>query len=328
MSKSSAGDSRVRTSASRGSARASQAPGAGSGGASRTSFAHYDPASSSWRTSQVSFQWSSATFSETWPKWGSLRSGVCSLRPTWEPHTFASGSFSSRWPTPNAAKASDDLTLTCSGDGRSTPNKLGWAVTAECKSWPTPTQRPNRSAYNGAPLRLALEQLVDPQRWPTPTASAGNGPQRGQNAQGSAGLEEMVKSPRWPTPSSSDEKGSSKPGQRRRQLSEAIETRWPTPTWQAAAGARTATSTRPADSSHHDGTTLIDALLIDMGHTGQVTDAVAAMGGRLNPAWVEALMGFPVGWTQRPAGPPAGASPSTRGSRRASRKSAPTDESA
>lgn len=32
------------------------------------------------------------------------------------------------WPTPGAAKANSDVTLTCSGDGRNKPNKLGWAV--------------------------------------------------------------------------------------------------------------------------------------------------------------------------------------------------------
>lgn len=40
----------------------------------------------------------------------------------------------SQWPTPNALPASNDLTLTCSGDGREKPNKLGWAIAA----WPTP----------------------------------------------------------------------------------------------------------------------------------------------------------------------------------------------
>lgn len=32
------------------------------------------------------------------------------------------------WPTPNASKAGNDVTLRASGDGRQTPNKLGWAV--------------------------------------------------------------------------------------------------------------------------------------------------------------------------------------------------------
>lgn len=51
---------------------------------------------------------------------------------------------------------------------------------------------------------------------------------------------------RWPTPTKSDHKGSSKPGQRKGQLSEATEPGYP---------------------------------------------------GRLNPEWVEMLMGFPPGWT-------------------------------
>ena len=47
--------------------------------------------------------------------------------------------------------------------------------------------------------------------------------------------------------------------------------------------------------------------------------------GSLNPAWVEALMGFPAGWTDI-AGPQDAAKHKPRGSRRASRKSVPTDE--
>lgn len=31
------------------------------------------------------------------------------------------------WPTPNTLPASNDVNLCCSGDGRTTPNKLGWA---------------------------------------------------------------------------------------------------------------------------------------------------------------------------------------------------------
>jgi hypothetical protein len=32
------------------------------------------------------------------------------------------------WPTPNAGKAANEMNLRCSGDGRTKPNKLGWAV--------------------------------------------------------------------------------------------------------------------------------------------------------------------------------------------------------
>ena len=51
----------------------------------------------------------------------------------------------------------------------------------------------------------------------------------------------------------------------------------------------------------------------------------ALAGGSLNPAWVEALMGFPAGWTDI-AGPQDAAKHKPRGSRRASRRGALTDE--
>jgi hypothetical protein len=46
------------------------------------------------------------------------------------------------WPTPTSAHAGNDTNLTCSGDGRTTPNKLGWA--AAISMWPTPCASDNR----------------------------------------------------------------------------------------------------------------------------------------------------------------------------------------
>jgi hypothetical protein len=62
-------------------------------------------------------------------------------------------------------------------------------------------------------------------------------------------LESVMARQIWPTPNKTDFKGSSKPGQRKRQLTEALEPNNP---------------------------------------------------GRLNPDWVELLMGFPPGWTSLP----------------------------
>jgi len=45
------------------------------------------------------------------------------------------------------------------------------------------------------------------------------------------------------------------------------------------------------------------------GHSPPLSQIV---GGQLNPEWVEALMGFPIGWTD--VGLPRPASPSTQGS--------------
>jgi hypothetical protein len=49
------------------------------------------------------------------------------------------------WPTPNAANASNDVKLNCSGDGRKRPNKLGWAVSKTM--WPTPTGTEERQGF-------------------------------------------------------------------------------------------------------------------------------------------------------------------------------------
>lgn len=52
------------------------------------------------------------------------------------------------WPTPNASPLTSSLTLTCSGDGRTRPNKLGWAVaegfypTPAAKDWRSPNKKP------------------------------------------------------------------------------------------------------------------------------------------------------------------------------------------
>jgi len=113
----------------------------------------------------------------------------------------------------------------------------------ELQRWAHPTGESDGSASAG---------------WPTPTAHPFDQPPevfdrrreilraRGINGNG-AGLILAVEVRRaWPTPAASDHKGSSKPGQRRGQLSEATEPHQP---------------------------------------------------GRLSPDWVEALMGFPAGWT-------------------------------
>ena len=50
-------------------------------------FVHYDPDSSCWRTSEATFPWGSDEFSETWPKRGSMRNGVCYERQMSAPPT-------------------------------------------------------------------------------------------------------------------------------------------------------------------------------------------------------------------------------------------------
>lgn len=85
-------------------------------------------------------------------------------------------------------------------------------------------------------------------------------------------------------------------------LDEAVmaEQLWPTPTRQEDAGA----ASYPTTSGRHPGTTLLDAVkwptptASDYGtNKGGAAGRVGAVRGPLNPQWLEALMGFPAGWT-------------------------------
>ncbi len=53
------------------------------------------------------------------------------------------------FPTPNAAPLTNELTLTCSGDGREKPNKLGWAVANEMLPPPTTDDAGNVTRASG-----------------------------------------------------------------------------------------------------------------------------------------------------------------------------------
>ena len=125
--------------------------------------------------------------------------------------------------------------------------------------------------------------------WPTPTREDGESARRGKNAQGGASLTEIAA----PRP-------------------------WPTPTTKDAIGARNATARRLTDAPFNPGRTLVDEVILDGEAPREVVNAAEAMGGALNPDWVEQLMGFPAGWT-RTDGPRDPASPSAPTKRRASR---------
>jgi len=86
----------------------------------------------------------------------------------------------------------------------------------------------------------------------------------------------------------------------------------PTPTATDSKGSRNATANRKKPSnSHNSGTTLTDFVTLyptpkasDWKRQGSPAeyrrnslDLPAAAGGKLNPQWVEWLMGVPVGWT-------------------------------
>ena len=147
-------DSHVRTYQSQGNELASRkAPGQDSGLNSTESFANYDHATSSWRTSQACLLTGWEEFSETWPQSGTMRSGKCFRQQTLVHPT--SEKESSLWLTPSAMDASPmtggELYQTKTGtvrarykDNRSSNRGLEAQV-----MWPTPSATP-RGPHTGA----------------------------------------------------------------------------------------------------------------------------------------------------------------------------------
>lgn len=115
------------------------------------------------------------------------------------------------WPTPGAAKANNDISLTCSGDGRQKPNKLGWAV-ANSMMWPTPkaNDAEKRGNFDVTNPRNGLPAAA--KAWPTLTASLGTKGGRvtpRKSREGGTLIEAMSARQNWPTPVATMSKGSS-----------------------------------------------------------------------------------------------------------------------
>jgi len=111
-------DSRARITVTPGSGPDDSAGTGRSGTTLRRRFATWNPQSSSWRTWPESEPLiamdtqDSGTFSETWPRAGTMRSGCAYERPTWERRTTGNGGSASRgsqrmavFPTPSARDA-------------------------------------------------------------------------------------------------------------------------------------------------------------------------------------------------------------------------------
>ncbi len=148
-------DSRARTSAQPEAAQDLTAPEAGFGQKWRGSFAKYDPATFSWKTRQFSLLGDCVEFSETWPRWGSMRNGECWERPMSERPTGETES--GLWPTP-----------TCGGGGQTLPEGT----------------TPQGKTPEGRKQTVCLEryvQQVERKVWPTPTATAHKGWSKSHN---------------------------------------------------------------------------------------------------------------------------------------------------
>lgn len=195
---------RARTSAPPVKAQASKAPAPASGWRWPASYAKYDPAERSWRTRQSSLLGGSESFSETWPRWGSMRNGECLARRPWAPLTSASASGS--WPTPKAQNTT----------GAGIHGDVGIDLQTAVKLWATPctpnggrSNKPEDIASNGLradgrKVQVSLESQA--KSWQTPRAN--DSEKRGDfNAMDKRnGLAGEAKA--WGTPTARDHKDS------------------------------------------------------------------------------------------------------------------------
>lgn len=137
LSMSSPVDFHAKTSARPGRGPESTASDQDSGAKWRGSLARYDRDSRSWKTHQFSLLGGLTEFSETWPRWGSMRDGE--LYPLQTSALRTKGKGFGSWPTPVAQEdnGSPDA-YRKRHDRRLRPNKKITSLQVAAKSWSTP----------------------------------------------------------------------------------------------------------------------------------------------------------------------------------------------
>ena len=169
--------SRVRTYRRQVKALESRANGLECGSTWPGSLARYDRASCSWRTARLLLGGGSESFSETWPRSGTMRNGVSWERIMPERPTSATASGFLLTPTATANMLS--------------PSMQKWP--AHRRMWPTPVadgDRRTNYAQGGTSLGYAVRM------WPTPRTTGLDGGSNSRKAAKARGM--------WPTPCASD----------------------------------------------------------------------------------------------------------------------------
>lgn len=252
-----------------------------------------------------------------------------------EGHHKGLAAYTGPWPTPTASDSTRGPDFGRGGRAGSGTDDLTTKVAKESieERWPTPRASPSSwypesdETYNQRGRQGAEGLATEVARregalWPTPTAEGGTGYMSGPKRdtwrptlEGAAQMSPEGPPPKitadefrgegrgaaakvWPTPTTSDRLGSrrstarkehwtSNPGTTLTDAAWATDERWRTPTSRDFKGA-SSQSWRNRDPKDGDPTpTLSDQVLV-RGKGGL---------GRLNPDWVEWLMGWPVGWT-------------------------------
>jgi len=245
--------------------------------------AWYDRESYSWKTFQGSFLLGTLEpFSETWPKAGMIRDGVFYPQPRWELPIL--GKDSGLWGTP---RNSDGMKYNLRDPEKIKDTRS--RLEDQVSKWPTPyaSDPQKRGNFDMTDRRNGLPAAVKRSLFPTQTdPSKGGGSSRSGDRHGEIpSLHGMARAGRWPTPTKQDASNNGSPSQQRRKSPplNAV-AKWPTPTSADAnrKGADYARENRPNSGG--------DDLNTAISRTG-------LPGGKLNPEWVEWLMGWPIEWS-------------------------------
>ena len=201
--------------------------------------------------------WGDYQLLENLPPSGMTRNGVLFLQPPWEPITDATESSS--WPTPTAT---DYKTNASPAEMRRHSPMLGAMV----QMWPTPISHDSKSYVVREYQRkmTSLPEAVWKAMWPTPTT-------------------QEVEHPDLELTDTGRRKAKNGGGSHSLGLADAVRL-WPTPTASSC-----------GSTGHRQ---MLDQQIEARSITEEEKKAMSAgNGGRLNPTWVEWLMGFPAGWT-------------------------------
>ncbi len=179
---------------------------------------------------------------------------------------------------------------------------------SECSSWPTATARDHKGCYktlvrkDGKPRGDLLPDAVNiaEKNWATPQASdhvegARTAKESNQKCLG----RDLNQMENWPTPRAGNP-GSRKPGTGGKILAEEAKKNWPTATTNDATGSKYQYS-----QGDHNKKVMKLCGAVEQ-HNGPPAPEKSSTSGKnhgspkLNPNWVEQLMGLPIGWTQLP----------------------------
>lgn len=132
---------RAKTSAARENVSVSQAVARACGSTWRAPSMRWDATSSTWKILQSLWDGDSASFLETWPRWGSMLNGESSAQPA--PTLTTSESASGFWPTPTKSNGGRSMSKEQFLNGVTTvqgvKRQIGLETAVRYRQWPTPT---------------------------------------------------------------------------------------------------------------------------------------------------------------------------------------------